>query len=237
MATLTGDASGQARAPMMVSLALDAVYFHSAKHFLEAMPAFEDGYARYRSEIEKGIRELEELEAKYADDEPGAGYDEMEPHCVKLDRDFESFEAEAYPYIRTVATVHLLSVACLEAHINIKAERSLTGYQFTEFDKLSLTGKWLFYPKLMSVEPFDPAREPFQSFKRLVGIRNVPVHYKERREGWRGYEVPQFIDSLGLTKAGAERSLQTAERMIRELSSLQQEPIPHWLAGRWVPVF
>jgi len=222
---------------MMVSLSLDAVYFCSAKHFLEALPPFQDAYARYRSEIEKGIRELQEIEVKYADDESGTGYDEMEPYCTKLDRDFQSFQFEAYPYIRTVATVHLLSVACLEAHINIKAERSLTRYHFAEFDKLSLTGKWLFYPKLMGAKPFDPGREPFQSLRRLVGIRNVLVHYKERREGWRGYEVPRFIDSLGLTKTDADHSLGTAERMIRELSALQREPTPRWLAGGWVPVF
>lgn len=223
----------------IVALSLDAVYFASAKHFLDSLDMVEKDYLHYRNAIEEAIRELEEIENRYADDEPGAGYDEMEPYCTKLDRDFQSLEVAAYPFIRTIATTHFLCLACLEAHINIKAEPFLTGYSFDEFDKLSISGKWLFYPKLIGTSSFDPGAEPFQSFRILTKTRNALVHYKEKREGWKGYQVPEFMDALGFTKGDARRSLQTTQGMIVALAKMEGAAAPDWVqdGSRWVNVF
>lgn len=239
MALKKAGIGGPVNARTIVSLSLDVVYFASAKHFLETLDSVEKAYLFYRNEIGEGIRKLEKIESRYAGAELDAGYDESEPHCIKLDRDFQSLEAEAYPFIRTVATIHFLCLACLEAHINIKAERLLTGYSFDEFDKLSIAGKWLFYPKLIGTSLFDPGAEPFQSFRKLTKTRNALVHYKEKSERWKGYEVPEFMDSLGITKRDAKRSLQTAKEMIGGLSKIEGAEPPEWVAdnARWVDVF
>src|SRR5439155_11137514 len=94
---------------------------------------------------------------------------------------------------------HLLCASCLEAHINQHAKDVLAGKEYDDFDKISLTGKWRFLPKLLGKAGFESGTEPFQSFDRLVGWRNDLIHYKRRREEWNSKPIPGFLEKLGLT--------------------------------------
>lgn len=118
-------------------------------------------------------------------------------------------------------------------------DAALNAYPLEEFDKLSITGKWLFLPKIIGSASFDPGREPFQSFRALARTRNSLVHYKAKRERWKGYEVPGFLDQLALTKGDAEKSVHTAEAMIIRLATLLGEGTPDWTkhSDKWVNVF
>jgi hypothetical protein len=193
----------------------------------------EGEYDRCEKEITDTQNEIEIREAKYED--PFEAYDEVEHLTIKLDRDWQDFEPIAQSYIRNAASVHILCFACLEAHINMRAEKVLRGKSFGEFDRLPTTGKWLFYPKIVSVGDFQPGAEPFQGFQVLATRRNALVHYKTRVNYFRyGYEVPDFVDELGLRISGLRQSLGAVKGMVTRLAKMEKREMPSWIAGgKW----
>ena len=129
-----------------------------------------------------------------------------------------------------VGTIHMLCIATLEAHINIRGEDVLSERQWKTFERLSVDAKWLYFPSLRGVTAFDPGSEPFQGFDRLIKIRNRLVHYKPKRENWRGSAVPpDFLIGLGLTLKAADQSLVVVKSMAKELASKLGERAPWWL--------
>jgi hypothetical protein len=129
----------------------------------------ESQYDRWADEKEIAARE-----AKYAD--PLDAYDEVEHLITKLDRDWQDLQPIARSYIRSAASVHILCFACLEAHINIRAEERLQGRSFGEFDRLPTTGKWFFYPRTISVGEFEPGAEPLPPIPgHKSGLRFITV--------------------------------------------------------------
>ena len=98
----------------------------------------ESQYDRWADEIRDVQKEIAAREAKYAD--PLDAYDEVEHLITKLDRDWQDLQPIARSYIRSAASVHILCFACLEAHINMRAEERLQGRLFGEFDRLPTTG-------------------------------------------------------------------------------------------------
>jgi len=140
--------------------------------------------------------------------------------------------------IRGTATVHTLCANCLEAHINIIAQTSLSGAKFSEFDKLALYGKWLFYPQITQIGAFEMGKEPLQGLSQLISARNALVHFKGircRREF--GFQVPDFVERLRLRIAAAEKSLQTVHDLVSQLAAIEKPEEPEWLRDRWDRAF
>ena len=114
--------------------------------------------------------------------------------------------------------------------MNLWARTPLGGRTRDEFDRISITGKWLFLPRLLGHDGLDPGKEPIQSLTELVKCRNLLVHYKGMEEGWRGYgDVPSFLPRLGLTHDSAKRSLECVPALVRELANILGHDPPTWL--------
>jgi hypothetical protein len=114
--------------------------------------------------------------------------EDVDDFSLELHNHWQPVQLAATELIRTVATAHMLCAASLEAHINIRAENLLGGKDYEEFDKLSIAGKWLFYPILKGVTGrFDPGAQPFQKFQILIKRRNDLVHYKEKKAKTKTY--------------------------------------------------
>ena len=109
-------------------------------------------------------------------------YDRFEPLAIQMES-FEYGVGTAYGLLlEHVGAIHILCVATLEAHINIRGEEVLSKRQWKTFERLSVDAKWLYFPPLRGVTGFDPGSEPFQGFDRLIKIRNRLAHYKPKRE-------------------------------------------------------
>lgn len=140
-------------------------------------------------------------------------------------------------FVQRVAHVHLFSAFSLEAHINIRAVDHLSGQHLESFDKLSLDGKWLFFPRLIGLKGFEPGAIPYQHFSRLVKFRNALAHFKSSQEQWKGMTDTGFIKKLGLTLANAENSLRANKEMISELAVQLDELPPDWLTDKTINYF
>jgi len=144
--------------------------------------------------------------------------DEIDFSVVEDEHDLSPEDiALVHVYIQSIACVHIFAAAALEACINSAAQERLKGKSLNEFDKLSLEGKWLFLPQLISIEKFDPGAEPFQSFSRLVSFRNKLIHLKSVTMSLDDVLNDSNPLGLGLTSAG--RSLEAAGKMLSNLAS------------------
>lgn len=121
---------------------------------------------------------------------------------------------------------------CLEARINLVADQRLAGKALDAFDKLSLEGKWLLLPAMLSGTALDPGKQPFQGFSELVRKRNTLVHPK-------GAELLRLLiksnDPNSLLETGlkdAANALETTKAMIAELASIFSETRPAWIDGK-----
>jgi hypothetical protein len=212
----------------MTVLRVDAMYFHAAAQSLrcaaEACPEVDQQRARF-------VELQEEMDA-IGEDEEETGqsrYEEIERLAISMDGEAYTLGKLYAPCLQALASTHILSAAALEAHVNARAETALSGITWQKFERLALEAKWLFLPHLLAVPPFDPGREPYQGFSRLVDFRNALVHYKQKREPWKPPGVPAFLADLGLTKELAEASVLAARRMISELATRIGEEVPSWL--------
>jgi hypothetical protein len=121
----------------------------------------------------------------------------------------------------------------------MRAGATLQGRSFDEFDKLSVSGKWLFYPRLIGVGSYDPGQQPFQGFQVLIGRRNALVHYKVRTNRLRyGFAVPDFVEQMGLRTREMEESLKTVSSMVASLATMERRELPGWIANdEWWDIF
>jgi len=147
-------------------------------------------------------------------------YDDEEAERIG---DNERIFHEAYKqYVQSIVAAQIFCVACLEAHINSRALDGLTGKMAASFDKISLEGKWLMFPKLVGLDGFDPGRQPFQNFSLLIHTRNSLVHHKARSTN--------VLESLeGLSLDDAQLAIKTTRDLISELAHKLGEPSPQWL--------
>jgi hypothetical protein len=158
--------------------------------------------------------------------------DKMEALAIKIENEEYLLGAAYGPFIEGLSVTHILCVASLEAHVNGEAERILSGRAWDHFEKMPLESKWLFFPGTDLARKFDPGKEPFQGFARLVKFRNRLVHYKPRREEWQPPGIPAFIEDLGITEDAGGASLKAVKGMVSCLSSILGRDPPHWLQGR-----
>jgi len=208
-------------------LIVDALYLHVAR---EA----HDRATVAKGKIETATQNWTALDEKWKQIEQStpdlsAQYDLLEPLGVQLEgADYQIGSAYGL-MIKEIAIVHILSAAALEAHINGVAAERLTGKDFDHFEKLSLEAKWLFLPRLLGLESFNPGNEPFQSFSRLIKIRNELVHYKGHQEDWVSGGPPAFLSELGLTLVDSEKALKSVFGMIDALARMMKTEPPYWL--------
>jgi len=211
-----------------LSLMVDAMYLSGAEW------ALQQGL-KTSSAIERAIRRVERLNQRREcilekhHHNSHAAYDELEPIYIQLEDSDRDLGVAHGPVLRAMALVHILAAGSLEAHINARAIERLSGKQFELFERFSLEAKWFTLPKLLGLTGFDVGTQPFQNFSGLVKLRNVLVHYKAKREDWAPPGVPTFLVDLGLTRAHGETSINTAKRMIGELSRQLGESEPLWL--------
>ena len=195
-------------------LHVEIMFFHAARRQLELA---KEGW----SPVEKALKELKKLDDQWerlqADDDVALDDSRFERIAVSTERQFETVGFAYAPVLEHIAIVHLLCVNCLEATINAIGKDLMNGAMFEEFDKLSLTGKWLFLPKIRELKGFDPGKEPFQSFNRMVKFRNLLTHYRPKKEEGPAFAVPTFLASLGLTVEDADRSVKVTRKMVGDI--------------------
>lgn len=209
-------------------LLIDAMYYHAARQ------AHKRAINTLKN-IKKADHEWEKLEAKESEilsrykGNHIEAYDELEPVCIQMENAHYNIGEARAPLLKEVATVHLLSIASLEAHINSVAATKLKGKELSHFEKISIEAKWLFFPKILGLTGFQPGRQPFQRFSKLIKYRNALVHFKGIKEPWVQGAAPQFINDLGLSLPSSEDSLKAVSEMITELSKQLEMEVPYWL--------
>jgi hypothetical protein len=214
-------------------LAVDAMYFHAARQ------AHAKGVAsmrRINRAQGRASRQQERIDAWNRSFEEGlvdrfVHVEKVEPLAIQMDGLEHDLGAAHGILLSNVGTVHILSVAALEAHINMRGEDFFASGRLLEaFERLSLDAKWLLFPRLRGLTGFDTGSEPFQGFDRLIKFRNRLVHYKTRRELWHGGAAPpQFLLDLGLTIEASAQSLAAVEGMTAELARQLGESPPSWV--------
>lgn len=217
-------------------LAADAMYYFSA---VEAYARAEAASAEIKG-IEQRIAATFEKERRAYGCLEGldtatsiAHYNFYEASSIHLVDSLHPQLEEAHaPQIAALAHVHIFCAAALEAHVNTVAERHLSRAHFEAFDKLALTGKWLFLPSVLGKQLLDPGTEPVQSVKRLSSVRNNLLHYKPVHEEWHLGKLPQFILDLRLTMEEGKRSLDGVRTAVARLAGMVSRPEPRWLRHR-----
>lgn len=205
------------------------MFFHAARRHLGL--AKED-WSAVEKEIEE-LRKLDEQWERLRADDVQLNDSRIERNAISTEHQFETVGFAIAPVLEHLATVHLLCVNCLEATINSIGEDLLNGSMFEEFDNLSLKGKWLFLPKLRQTEGFDPGKEPFQSFNRMIKFRNSLTHYRPKKEDF-AYAVPSFLASLGLTVEDAENSVKVTRKMVGDIHEQFKRELDYgWDAEQW----
>jgi len=220
-----------------VELCLEAVYYYSAREHFENAQKHYKPLKKVIDTIFRIDNKIEKIEARYKNKLDA--YDEVERYCIQLDSYYTEMTVKYMPVIRDIALVHIINALCLEAYINVVAlEHIELKSSFKEFDKLSLEGKWLFFPKLIGkYRAFKKDMEPFQGFKNIIRWRNNLVHFKGKSDPWRGYLPPQFFDQLGLTMEHAEKSCIATKEMVKKLCSYCGINKPKWIGVKYWSAF
>lgn len=218
---------------MMSVLAVDALYYNAARDAQQEAGNCTRHIDRAEGRVNSLQRRIDALSHSPDGEEDTQlawkNYSKLEPLYIQIEG-AEYNLGEAYgPMLQHLATVHILSAASAEAHINIRAQASLHGRDWDAFERLSIDAKWLFFPKLLGLVGFDPGVQPFQGFDSLLKIRNRLVHYRVHKEPWDSPGVPEFLGVLGLNLELGLRSLNAVRGMIAELARQLKEDAPHWL--------
>ncbi len=137
-----------------VILALDGIFFVEAKKEAAKAAGDDKEFAKWQDYVRRTNESIDQI---LADD--SRNDEEAHDLCVELDRHWQSFGHAAARLAQSVAATHILCGTSLEAHINMRAGETLKGKEFAEFDKLTLSGKWLFYPTLISTGHFDASND------------------------------------------------------------------------------
>ena len=120
--------------------------------------------------------------------------------------------------IRDFAVSDVLLVAAAESYINAIADHVLSSTDAALFDKLSPTGKWLFLPKVMSLDwnP-DASKGDLKEFSAVVTRRNKIVHPK-KIEVKGTANVHDFVERLRMNSKAADRGISAVGGLISEIS-------------------
>ncbi len=92
---------------------------------------------------------------------------------------------DAVTLVKYPPAVVMLNVACLESYLNefLSVKRQLEAATWeapiAALDNESIETRWIEAPRLFG-PTFDTGRRPFQSFHKLICLRNALVHYQPR---------------------------------------------------------
>jgi hypothetical protein len=166
------------------------LYYHAARHAYEAAQRCAPAIKKAQARIERLIAKEHRILATHDGDRYAAA-DELETIYIQME-DAEYAMGAAYgPLLEHLATVHILATPSVEAHVDSQAHELLSGQVWSEFDRLSIQGKWLLLPRVLGKAGFDPGKQPFQRFAQLAKLRNNLVHYKVKKEDWKSVVMEQ----------------------------------------------
>ena len=166
------------------------MYYHAARHAYEAVQRCAPAIKKAQARIERLIAKEHRILATHDGDRYAAA-DELETIYIQME-DAEYAMGAAYgPLLEHLATVHILATPSVEAHVDSQAHELLSGQVWSEFDRLSIQGKWLLLPRVLGKAGFDPGKQPFQRFAQLAKLRNNLVHYKVKKEDWKSVVMEQ----------------------------------------------
>jgi hypothetical protein len=197
-------------------LDVDLMYYFGAKRNLAAAKAAWPEVEKHLKTHQDAAPEFDRASADFQQDQE-KHQRAFERICIHLENVDVRVGMAMAPVLEHLAITHMLCASCLEAHINQHARDVLAGKEYDDFDKISLTGKWRFLPKLLGKPGFESGAEPFQSFDRLVGWR--------RREEWNSKPIPDFREKLGLTIKQGEAAVAATRSMLEELGTQLGKPI------------
>jgi hypothetical protein len=92
----------------------------------------------------------------------------------------------AVQLVKYPSSVVMLNVACLESYLNevlsIRRQMNAATWEakIAALDYERIETRWLEVPKLFSPTTFEAGERPFQSFHKLICLRNALVHYQPR---------------------------------------------------------
>lgn len=213
-------------------LMIDAMYYHAARQSY-------DQALKLTNLIDEAEQKLWELEEKWEnaegeyEGETNASllYEIQERLAIEMENAEYNIGVAYGPYLQAIAVTHILCAAALESHINIRSKELLKGKTLEYFERIPLEAKWLFLPRMLNIEGFNPGEKPYQDFSKLTSIRNKLIHYKRREEPWKTNNsiVPNFLENLGLTEENAAQSLDSVREMVNTLAEQLMEDTPYWL--------
>jgi hypothetical protein len=212
-----------------MTLETDAMYYNSAHRAYDSAVAGQKTIKDAEENFKKLELEKDRILKRYKDDSDAA-YDELEPIFIQMESGNYELGTAYGPVLQSLATVHILSAASLETHINLLGKELLPGKDWDHFERLGLEAKWLFLPRLLGHKGFDPGSNPFQDFAQLIRYRNLLVHYKGHAEAWQDGRPPRFLETLGLTTGDARKSLATVKNMITAIRKDLKQALPTWLS-------
>jgi hypothetical protein len=216
----------------MTVMAVDAMLFHAAKEALKRAVVATRAIAKAETRVARHQAKIDLVRQRYEEGalDESVFYNRFEPLAIQMESLEYDVGAAYGPFLQHVATVHVFAAAALEAHVNIRAQELLEGRSLEVFDRFPLDAKWLFLPRLRGLPGFVVGAQPFQGLDRLIQTRNRLVHYRLRREPWRGSATPpKFLADLGLSLKAAEGSVATVREMAKELARQLGDPAPWWL--------
>ncbi len=205
-------------------LAVDALHYVAAKEALTSIKKLEP-------KIKRALRRFDRLQNMLATDE------EVESIGIQMEGAEWEIGVAYAPYLRLIASVHVLAAASLEAHVNIIAQGFMKEAEWNKFERKPLEKKWKTIPEKLKLRRFNVTQKPFTDFKRLIDRRNELMHYKPHTDLWAPGKVPAFLGSLGLTYPEAKRSVSVTAKMIRELARRMKVSSPSWLVRGEVSCF
>lgn len=234
---------------------VDAMYFHAARQSYEnavSLKAPIDRVQENHDRLTQYYYRLEEIRDKKLNDDWDEEDEEDEDTCLDANALFDKLESVAIqlentnhdvgvaygPFLQALATVHILSTASLESHINNRAKDFLDGRMLDQFERISLEAKWLMLPKMIGATGFDPGAQPYQSFSKLITLRNELVHYKGREEEWSSdLPAPTFLEKIGLTLKDAKQSVDAVKGMVESFANQIKQAPPYWIRASQISYF
>jgi hypothetical protein len=214
--------------PLLEStLLLDAMCFYNAKKANERAVAY--------------LGDIQESETKWFEKDEAwkkgneksilsqKQFENLERIAIQLENSDYEIGQSYSRQLMEIATVILFTCATLEAYINNLAKEKLGKHEYDVFDKLSLEGKWLFFPKYIGAQTFNISKKPYQDFESIIAKRNKLVHYKKSKETWIPGKVPLFLNQLGLTLDDSNNAIEMVIAMISSISNALSIDVPFWI--------
>jgi hypothetical protein len=133
--------------------------------------------------------------------------------------ELRDIEVHYEPVVRCYSACKILLICAAEAYINEVAAVKLSGKVFSEFDKLSILGKWIFAQDVLKLKKkMNLGQNPLQDFASLISERNKLVHFKGMKKELLPLEIPDFLGDLGLNSDVCNKNIDAVRNLIRTFS-------------------